>query len=93
MSVETDTDRMEFLADFGVDVEISGMTYTGILDNEWQDQSGISVTIPVLTMRTSDIVGVSRSQVVYVGEDSVKYTVQELMPDGQGITMLVLQAE
>lgn len=93
MTVETDFDRTALIADFGIDVDISGQRLKAIFDNEWQDLEGISVSIPILTMKTSDVSAVVRGQVVYVGQDSDKYTVQETMPDGQGITMLMLQAE
>lgn len=89
MTVESDDDRLALLADFGVDVEIGGKVITGILDNLWEDANGVSVNVPVLTVRTKDITDFSRGQVTIV--NNVRYTSEEYRNDGLGITNIILQ--
>lgn len=89
MPVESENDRLALLSDFGVDVEIGGETITGILDNEWQDMNGIAVTVPVLTVRTSDVTNYLRGQALTIA--GIAYTIQEKMTDGQGIVHIILQ--
>ena len=87
--VESDDDRLAMLEDFGIDVEIAGREIVGILDNEFEDALGTMVTVPVLTVRTSDIENDNRGDTMYI--DNTAYTIAEKQDDGQGITHVILQ--
>lgn len=91
MAVESDEDRLALLSDFGFEVEIGGKSVMAIFDNEWQDGNGIAVTVPVLTVRTIDVEDFPRGQTIYI--ENKKYSLAEPMPDGQGMTHIVLQDE
>ena len=89
MAVESEDDRMALLEDFGIIVEIAGKEITAVMDNGFEDALGTWVTVPVLTVRTSDVTDASRGDSLTI--DNIAYTVAEIQPDGQGISNLVLQ--
>jgi len=89
MPVESDNDRLALLSDFGVDAEIGGKTIIGILDNQYEDANGMSVQVPVFTVRMIDINNVSRTDKIYI--ENTNYTVAEIQDDGQGIAHIILQ--
>ena len=89
MAVEDDSDRLALLDDFGLDVHIKGRVVTGILDNEFSEVGGVASTVPVLWVRSIDIENDSRGDALTIG--TTDYTIAEMQPDGQGITIVVLQ--
>ena len=64
----------------------------GMLDNDYAPvQFGNQVVesnVPVLVVRSADVVGVAHGSAVTIGSDS--YTVREIRNDGEGMTELVL---
>lgn len=86
---ESDDDRLSMLEDFGVTAEVNGRTFVVILDNQHDNDFGISTTVPVAIARTSDVKDISRNTKIYV--DNTQYTVAEIQPDGQGMTYMPLQ--
>jgi hypothetical protein len=101
MAVEDAEDRALMLADFGVPVRYkpvssSVRTITGIIDNAYEEvDAGGSVTFamtrPRLTCRTSDLVGISEGATMVI--DGANYVVRVHMPDGTGISELMLEAQ
>lgn len=89
MPVESDNDRLAILNDFGIEAKIGGKSIIGILDNQYEDANGMAVQVPVFTVRMIDIANVSRRDVIYI--ENVKYTVEEIQDDGQGIAHVILQ--
>lgn len=90
MPVESDDDRLALLADFGVEVEISGKTVIAIFDNGFEDGNGQWITVPVLTAREIDFTDNDKGDSLSIA--NVKYTIaEEPQPDGQGIVNVLLQ--
>lgn len=95
MAVETADDRAIYLADFGVTVTYSGGSFVGIFDNAYTDVDAgggvaISMVDPRLSCRTADVTGVSEGDTITIGGNS--YIVRVKMPDGTGMTELMLEA-
>lgn len=91
MALETDQDRTGLLSDFGIEYRVNNRTYTGIFDNEYIEEFGVSGAVPVLLCRTIDVATVSRGDYLYI--DEKKYTVQEKQPDNLGLSVLILRLE
>jgi hypothetical protein len=101
MAVETQDDRSYLLADFGVSATYtpvggSATTITGIIDNAYEEvDSGGSVafamTRPRFTCRTADLAGISEGATMVV--DGASYVIRVHMPDGTGISELMLEAQ
>lgn len=101
MAVETTDDRLIMLADFGVSATFtpvggSASTITVIFDNNYEavDAGGgvaFAMQQPRVTCRSSDVTGVSEGATMVI--DSANYIVRVVMPDGTGITELMLEAQ
>jgi len=83
-----------FFDDFGQSVTVGGATITAIFDNPYKEidlQSGqVASRDPQLHCKTSDVTGATKGTTAVV--DAVNYTVAEPpMPDGHGMTTLVLK--
>jgi hypothetical protein len=89
MSFESDEDRLALLADFGVDIIIGGQTVTGIFDDLYTDEFGVSGSDPTITVRTIDVASVGSGDAVSIG--GVDYTARTPEPDGLGITHIPLR--
>ena len=101
MAVETADDRLIMLADFGVvatytPVGGTASSITVIFDNQYEavDAGGgvaFAMQQPRVTCRSADVSGVSEGATMVI--DSVTYIVRVVMPDGTGITELMLEAQ
>lgn len=99
MPVETADDRALLLADFGVSATFTpaggtGAAVTGIVDNDYEavDAGGsvsFAVTRPRFVCRTADISGAAEGDALAI--DGVTYTIRVVMPDGTGMTELMLE--
>ncbi len=100
MPVETDIDRSIMLVDFGVACSYTPVggdakTITVILDNEYfaADGSGSSVAFamrqPKVLCRTADLTGVAENGLMTIEGDD--FTIRVVMPDGTGMTELMLE--
>jgi hypothetical protein len=99
MSIETSIERSIMLADFGDKVQYKTQnagtdTITAIFDNGYQsvDAGGnvaFAMQQPQLTCKTSDIPNASEGDTVVIS--GTTYTVRVVMPDGTGITELMLE--
>lgn len=71
---------------------VAGSVVFGILDNDYEPvQFGnqtVESNVPVLTVRSSDVSGVSHGSEVVVG--SASFVVREVRNDGEGMTELVM---
>ena len=101
MAVETADDRALLLADFGVAATFTpagggaSTAVTVIFDNAYEavDVGGgstFAVTQPRVTARTSDVATATEGATLAI--DGVTYTVRVVMPDGTGITEMMLEA-
>lgn len=96
MAVEIADDRAILLADFGIDVTWDAATFKAIFDNMYmaEDMGGsvaFAMTQPKLLCRTADISAMSEGATVTV--ESVNYSVRVIMPDGTGMTELMLEKQ
>jgi hypothetical protein len=101
MAVETADDRSYFLADFGVVAlytPVGGVqtSITVIFDNQYDavDAGGgvaFAMQQPRILCRSADVPGVSEGAVIVI--DGVSYVVRVVMPDGTGMTELMLEAQ
>jgi hypothetical protein len=94
--INTESDRIAMLFDFGVKGVFGGNTITGILDNEYEGvEVGAEVPFAMSTIKftcqTSDIPGVSFGDQITI--EGVQYSIVLIMPDGQGITELQLEKD
>lgn len=100
MAVETADDRLILLADFGeaatfTPVGGTASSITVIFDNAYEavDVGGgstFAVTQPRVTARTADVSGATEGATLAIG--GVTYTIRVVMPDGTGITEMMLEA-
>lgn len=104
MTVESDSDRLTLLADFGQTAKFSpGVTFpdrngetadiTAIFDNNFLEVRGIDSAVassqPTILARTIDLADVVRNSMIELGAD--KYKVVGIEPDGSGMTTLLLE--
>lgn len=102
MAVETADDRaiMLAIADFGVSASFTPVGGTAsdvivIFDNAYEavDIGGsvsFAATQPRVTCRTTDVPGVTEGATLAI--DGTTYTIRVIMPDGTGITEMMLEA-
>ena len=99
--VETNDFRTVLLADFGIDVELTlsasgSKTIKAIFDSshELADVGGTvsySVVQPRFTCKTSDVKVLAEDDTAVI--DGVTYKVKVIMPDGTGITEVLLEKQ
>jgi hypothetical protein len=99
--VETNDFRTVLLADFGIDVDLTlsasgSKTIKAIFDSshELADVGGTvsySVVQPRFTCKTSDVKGLAEDDTAVI--DGVTYKVKVIMPDGTGITEVLLEKQ
>lgn len=97
MAVETADDRSFLLADFGLDIAWSGgANFTAVFDNMYtaEDVGGhvaFAMTQPKLLCRTADINGMAEGDTLTI--EGAGYYVRIIMPDGTGMTELMLEKQ
>jgi hypothetical protein len=101
MTIESAADRAVFLTDFGEAVTFtpsggSKRAIKGIFDHEYTavDAGGgvpFAMQQPRLTCRTADVPGVADGDIFVV--NSVSYVARIIMPDGTGMTEIMLEVE
>jgi len=101
MPVETASDRVALLADFGEAITFnpasgSRKSVTGIFDNIYEEVEaggsvGVSMQQPRLFVRTSDIAGAKEGDAIIV--NNTNYTIRVVMSDGLGMTELALEKD
>lgn len=91
MSVETDSDRLRYLADFGETVtKTDSSTFTGILDAEEEEaETGGIRSVLILSARTSDCSGLDDGDAITVAGNT--YAIRYRQDDGTGMTTLTLR--
>ena len=90
MGVLSDNDRFGMISAFGTDVELNGRTITAIFSDRYDDEFGISSSIPNLTVRTIDVADDNKGDSLTI--DDVAYTIAESpQADGQGFSFIILQ--
>lgn len=100
MAVESADDRLIMLADFGVAASFvpaggGAKAITVIFDNAYEavdTGGGVSFAVrqPHVTARTADVAGATEGDALTI--DGVTYTIRVVMPDGTGITEMMLEA-
>lgn len=100
MPVETASERDVMLRDFGETVSSRSTrlginSFTAIFDNDHQLIAGQTVDFstqePRLTCKTSDVAGLAPGDIVTVRGD--EFHVAVVMPDGTGITEIILERQ
>lgn len=99
MAVETDAERAEYLADWGVTVQKLDQgsptpTFTAIFDAAYTlidsfESAGVNSSRPTLTARTSDVSDLAEGDSLMV--DGTAYTFIRSEDDGTGISLVVLE--
>jgi len=85
-----------FANDFSVAATYNGSTVRGIFDNEYRPaefggEVGVAGTDPAFTCRTSEINAAVEGETITIS--GVNYTIRDIMPDGTGVTELVLEKQ
>ncbi|PTR04965.1 hypothetical protein C8R30_101162 [Nitrosomonas nitrosa] len=81
-----------YFIDFGVDVEVGGVTLRGIFSNQYVDADGISSQVANLTVKSSDVELLeleNGTELIFPNGDT--YQIADSQPDGTGITILLLE--
>lgn len=96
MAVETASDRALLLNDFGVTVTFGAETFTAIFDNDYEavDSGGtvpFAMLRPRILCRSSDVSSVIVGSSFTIGGST--YLVVVIMPDGTGMTEMMLEAQ
>lgn len=99
--VESADDRLFMLQDFGVDASFrasgtGSKTIKVIYDNAYEavDAGGtveFALQQPRITCRSSDVDGVAEGDSLTIGSDS--FLIRVIMPDGTGITEMMLEKQ
>lgn len=90
MTFETDADRLAILNGCGAeDVTLNGAAVRAIFDNAYAETFDAAGTRPQLTCRSSDAAAVTVGHIAVVRGSN--YVVRNLIPDGTGISVLVLE--
>ena len=94
MAVESSLERSSLLQDFGVSATWSGGSAVGIFDTYYSDEdagggTAFAMSQPRFLCQSADIVGLSNGDVLTVA--TVEYYVRVTMPDGNGMTELVME--
>ena len=84
-----------FANDFSIAATHSGSTVRGIFDNEYSEadpggEVGFTSSEPRFTCRTSEISSAVTGDTITIS--GTIYTIREIMPDGTGVTELLLEA-
>lgn len=101
MAVETAADRALLLNDFGIDAiydpaSSSHKTVKGVFDNEYEAVNAggtldFAITRPRFYCRSADVVGVAEGDDLEI--DGVAYKIRVIMPDGTGMTEMMLEKQ
>lgn len=91
MVIETDADRTNLLAGWGITATKGSDTFTAIFENDYVEIGDIVGLRPTALARSVDITAYS----VAVGDtltiNSTTYIVRIVQPDGTGMTLLILE--
>lgn len=90
MSLESSADFQAYMTAFGVPAVVSGRSITAIFDNEYSDLLDVSTSSPTLTCVSADVSGVGYGDTAIIPSVPFSGTVRVVMPDGYGITVLLL---
>ncbi|MEW6612702.1 MAG: hypothetical protein AB1409_08175 [Pseudomonadota bacterium] len=78
-----------FVADFGINAVVGGVSVRGIFDNAFVEQLGVEGLRPTFTAPTASLPAVSHGTVVTI--NAVSYRSIGVQPDGTGVTLLILE--
>jgi len=101
MAVETAADRALLLADFGVDAifdpaSSSHSTVRGVFDNDYEAVNAggtmdFAITRPRFYCRAADVQNVTEGDDLEI--DGIAYKIRVIMPDGTGMTEMMLEKQ
>lgn len=96
MTVETDTERTAYLADFGTTItKADASTFTAIFENQFIEAGGaireVESANPVLICRSTDVSDLVHDSVLTF--NSSTFHVIGIEPDGTGMTYLQLEKQ
>jgi len=92
MAIEDATDLAAFfdVDEFGVAATIGGGTVNGILDNGFAASLDMEGSQPRFTCASADVAAVAFGDTLTIA--GATYSVRGVQADGQGVTVLVLEA-
>tara|TARA_R110000822_G_scaffold175713_1_gene315364 strand:- start:786 stop:1091 length:306 start_codon:yes stop_codon:yes gene_type:complete len=101
VSIETAGDRLLMLADFGVNATFdpASSSYSvvkGVFDNDYEAVNAggtmdFAITRPRFYCRSADVLNVTEGDDLEV--EAVAYKIRVIMPDGTGMTELLLEKQ
>ena len=84
-------DLAEIFADEVADVAtINAVDINGLFKSQYAELLGVSSYVPVFTAATVDVSAASVARGNLASINAVSYTVEEIQPDGTGVTQLIL---
>lgn len=90
MAIESAADRLAMIQALdGQQVTIGGASIYAIFDNDYVEALDTEGSGPRLVCRTADVSSVTYGTAAVVS--GANYTVRTIMPDGTGMTVLVLE--
>lgn len=92
MSIESDADRRALLEALGETIRYEGKDIVGVFEKRFSTMefdASVESHVPEVTVRSSDVQGVSHGDSVI--RASTSYTVERIEPDGTGLTVLGLR--
>lgn len=95
MSIESDADRLAILKSLGEQVRYKNKTIWAIFEKPYIEigfERAIESNEPQIIVRDSDVTGVAHGDAVVrtVSGTEYSYTVENVQPDGDGMTILRL---
>lgn len=91
LATNNETDLASMFDYFAISVVVSGKPIMALFDHEYVEVGQINGTHPVLTCRTSDLIHVSRGNIVHIDGDN--YLIAVVESDGTGVSRVVLEAQ
>jgi hypothetical protein len=91
MGVESAADRLEFFDtdEFGELFTVDGVSVLGQFFNAYAATEDIEGTRPAIIVRTADVTSAANGDTVV--RNSTSYTITNIQPDGEGMSVLFLE--
>lgn len=91
MPVESDADRLEFMdtSEFGEEITVDSVSVKGHFFNAYSEIEDIEGLRPACQCRTTDITSAANGDTVV--RNSTSYTITNIQPDGEGMSVVFLE--
>ena len=96
MSIESATDREEYLEEFGKDAVVKvgdriKKPITVIFDNEYHEIGEVEASEPMATAHAVDVEDIAQDATIEISD--IIYRIINVKPDGEGFAVLTLSRE